>query len=223
MVIASVGCVQMRVSPTYEATQPSPSLRWEKNIVAFEAEDAANPPVPGAIVFAGSSSIVRWDGLKNDFPDRRIVKRGFGGSQTADLLHYADRVILPHKPSAVVVYEGDNDIGSGKSPETVAEDFAELVHRIHVEVPSCQILFIAIKPSTKRWNLVDQIREANRMIEEQCSGDPRLHYVDIFTPMLNAEGLPGSKFLVDDGLHMTRAGYEVWKQAVGETLALALD
>ena len=36
-----------------------PGAPFESDIRKFEAEDAKNPPVPGGIVFVGSSSIVR--------------------------------------------------------------------------------------------------------------------------------------------------------------------
>jgi hypothetical protein len=56
--------------------------RWEKEIAAFESGDAENLPEKGGIVFVGSSSIRRWKTLAADFPDHRLLKRGFGGSHT---------------------------------------------------------------------------------------------------------------------------------------------
>ena len=213
----------MRTSPNYAVSPASESLKWESDIRAFEIQDAENPPVPGGIVFAGSSSIRKWENIGADFPAHRTIQRGFGGSQMSDVLHFADRIILPYRPAAVVIYEGDNDIGKGKTPQQVAMDYAELVHRIHVENPACRILFIAIKPSTKRWNLVDQIRETNALVESASNSDPRLFYVDVFNPMLGADGLPRPDLLESDGLHMTRAGYVIWARAVGAQLKEALN
>ncbi|MFM9080919.1 MAG: G-D-S-L family lipolytic protein, partial [Opitutaceae bacterium] len=61
--------------------------KWKASIDKFTAADAANPPPQGAILFAGSSSIVKWTTLKTDFPGKTILNRGFGGSELSDLLH----------------------------------------------------------------------------------------------------------------------------------------
>ena len=64
---------------------------WEKDIAAFERIDRIDPPCPGAILFVGSSSIRLWKTLELDFPQHIVLNRGFGGSQLADAVHYADR------------------------------------------------------------------------------------------------------------------------------------
>src|SRR5947208_1728439 len=64
------------------ATAPAPTTqhnfaRWEKEIAAYEQADRISPPASGAIVFTGSSTILRWKTLATDFPDRRVLNRGF--------------------------------------------------------------------------------------------------------------------------------------------------
>ena len=90
--------------------------KWEKDIAAFEAADAKSPRPKNAVLFVGSSSIRLWD-LKESFPDLRAINRGFGGSEIADSVRYAKRIVIPHSPRIVVFYAGDNDIAGGKSPE----------------------------------------------------------------------------------------------------------
>jgi hypothetical protein len=43
---------------------PDPS-RFEKDIAAFEAADLASPPVRGAVLFVGSSTISYWETTKS--------------------------------------------------------------------------------------------------------------------------------------------------------------
>jgi len=66
--------------------------KWEQQIAAFEADDRTNPPPKDAVLFIGSSTIRRWTTLAQDFPEHRVINRGFGGSQIADSTHFADRV-----------------------------------------------------------------------------------------------------------------------------------
>ena len=203
--------------PAQENSAKSPFARWEKTIAAFEAADAKNPPAKGGVLFVGSSSIRMWK-LDKWFPDSAALNRGFGGSQVADSLHFADRIILPYEPSKVVVYAGDNDIAAGKSPETVASDFRQLVAKIHTGLPETDVLYIAIKPSTARWKLFPKMAEANRLIQQQAAANEHLTYIDIVAPMLGDDGQPRPELFLKDGLHMTDAGYEIWTSLVRAAL-----
>jgi len=183
--------------------------RWEKAITAFEQQDKEKPPPKNAILFAGSSSIRLWDVAKS-FPGMDVINRGFGGSEIADSVHFADRIIVNHKPRMVVLYAGDNDLANGKTPEQVLADFKAFVKAVHAALPKTRIAFISIKPSIRRWNLIDNIRKANSLIEGCCKKDERLLYIDVVKPMLGDDGKPRPGLFTADGLHMNAKGYELW-------------
>jgi lysophospholipase L1-like esterase len=187
----------------------SPFAQWESAIAAFEKEDAKSRPPKGAVLFVGSSSIRLWK-LDKSFPNLTTINRGFGGSQIADSVHFADRIVTKHEPRTVVLYAGDNDLAKGKSPEEVAKDFGSFVKVLREKLPGTKILYIGIKPSIKRWNLIESVRKANSLINEQCQNDERLVYVDPFPAMLGEDGKPRPELFVKDGLHLSEAGYEVW-------------
>src|SRR5687767_2688782 len=109
-------CASTRTVAQAPATKPAP---FEKDIRAFEAADAENPPAPGGVLFVGSSSIRLWKTLAEDFPGVPVINRGFGGSRIAHSTQYADRIVIPYKPKTVVFYAGDNDIAGGLTPEQV--------------------------------------------------------------------------------------------------------
>lgn len=98
------------------AEKPKGPERWESDMAKFEADDEEHPPAEGEIMFLGSSSIRMWD-VKKWFPALPVVNRGFGGSQIADSLFYAERIVVPRRPRLIVFYAGDNDVASGKTPE----------------------------------------------------------------------------------------------------------
>ena len=197
------------------AAKPEPAEPpFEKEIRAFEAADAKSPPAPGGVLFVGSSSIRLWATLAKDFPDLPVINRGFGGSQIADSTRYADRIVIPYKPRTIVMYAGDNDVAAGKSPERVLTDFKAFVEKVHAALPETQVLFISIKPSVARWELVGKMREANRLVREFAESDEKLGYVDVFTPMLGEDGKPRGELLGPDGLHLNEKGYAVWREVV---------
>ena len=194
-----------------------PFRKWEKDITAIEKRLTANPPKPGAIFFAGSSSIVQWD-LAKSFPDLPTVKVGFGGSQVRDSTHYAGRILTPHKPGTIIFYAGDNDLNGGRKPEQVADDFQEFCATVHKDSPRTRILFISVKPSLARWNQFEKQWKANALVREFCKRDARLGFIDVVPLMLGPDGKPVPDYFVKDGLHMTPAGYEKWNAAVRAAL-----
>jgi len=183
--------------------------RWEKNMVAFEARDAKTPPPKGEIVFIGSSSIVGWN-LAKCFPDLKAVNRGFGGSQIADSVQYADRILIPLAPRIVIFYAGDNDIAAGKTPEKVFEDYKAFVAKVHDKLAEAKIIFVPIKPSIARWKLWGKMQMANKLIEDYTKTDKRLVYLDIVPGMLGEDGKPKPELFKKDGLHLNDEGYKVW-------------
>jgi lysophospholipase L1-like esterase len=111
----------------------------------------------------------------------------------------------------VVLYAGDNDLSDGRTPAQVLADYRTFVRRVRGELPEARVAFVSIKPSPSRWALVERVREANRLVRDEVARDRRQTYVDVFTPMLGPDGRPRPALFVDDSLHMTRAGYAVWR------------
>jgi lysophospholipase L1-like esterase len=183
--------------------------RWEKDIAAFEAVDKMSPPQKGGIVFVGSSTIRRWD-TASSFPDLKILNRGFGGSELADAVRYVDRIVTPYEPRLVVVYSGDNDIAAGQTSEDIAVQFERFTRAVHAKLPQTRILLIAVKPSLLRWPQIDRMRMANTIMRAYCERDDRLAFVDFDSLMLGWDEKPRRELFVEDGLHLSPQGYQLW-------------
>lgn len=193
------------------------SSRWAKEIAGMTASDVTNLPPQGGIVFVGSSSVRLWKTLSADFPGYPVINRGFGGSQIADSVHYADRIIKPYHPRQVVIYAGGNDIAAGKDPKLVFGDFVALAERIHKDNPRAKISFMSVGPSPSRWSQVVRVRELNRLAAEYCRKH-HLDFINVFPLMLGPDGLPKPDIFVADRLHMNPKGYAIWREAVGPHL-----
>ena len=204
------------------AQQPQPidPTRYEGAIQAFEAADRENMPPPGAIVVTGSSSIARWNGaMPAALAPLTVIPRGFGGSAMADVLHFVDRVVLAYQPRAVVIYEGDNDTGRFfVPPAKIAAELEQIIAAVHAELPDTRVYVMSVKPSLARVAVWDKAQETNALYREVAAADERVHYIDVVTPFLKADGTVMDDIFIADGLHLNDKGNRIW----GSTIKAAL-
>jgi len=190
--------------------QAAPASRFEKEVARFEAADRDSMPPRNAILFVGSSTIERWKDLKKDFPSVPVIQRGIGSTRLDDFVRFARRIVIPYHPRMIVLYAGDNDFADGQSAMNVYGDFKDFVGIVHRALPRTEIVFVSIKPSPSRWRLASRMRDANALVKRYVMRNKRLKYVDVFNPMLGANGHPRPELFVDDSLHMSPAGYALW-------------
>ena len=206
------------VSAEIRVPDPDPT-RFAKTVAAFERENAAIQPVADLTLFTGSSSIRMWKSMADDFPDRKTLNRGFGGSHLSDVLHYFDVLVTHQKPTVIVLYCGENDLWSGKPPKQVLEDFKTFDRRVHEALPETQIHYLAAKPSPKRWEKWALYQRCNQMIAKHCAKDKRLNFIDVSEVMLGKDGRPLPDIWVADKLHMNEKGYKLWAQLIRPILS----
>ncbi|HSW46442.1 MAG TPA: GDSL-type esterase/lipase family protein [Phycisphaerae bacterium] len=196
------------------ATKPAGAVernfaRWEKEIAAYEAMDRTDHPRTGGVLFIGSSTIRRWKTLEQDFPEHRVINRGFGGSHIVDSTHFAERIIFPYEPRMIFLRAGGNDINAGKSPEQVLADYQAFVAKVHGRLPKTRIVYISISPSPSGWAKRDSFKALNALIERYSRERPYLQYLETFDMVLGPDGLPRDELYVADKLHLNAEGYRL--------------
>lgn len=170
-------------------------------------------PTPGTgrpVVFYGSSSIRLWKSLADDLGEPNVVNLGFGGSTMADCDHYFERLVVPRRPRSLVLYVGDNDLGNGRSTGDILVSFRSLL----AQLGPIPFHFLSIKPSPALWAKFDEIIQVNALIRDELAGRLQSGYIDIVTAMLDARGEPRPDLFLDDGLHLSRMGYLVWRERI---------
>jgi lysophospholipase L1-like esterase len=183
--------------------------QWEKEISAFEAKDATNPPPQHAILFIGSSTIRFWTTLAQDFPGEPVINRGFGGSEILDSTHFADRIVFPYAPKAIFFRAGGNDIDAGESPEAIFADFKDFVATVHAKLPDTDIYFISWSATITRWKNRDKEKILNDSVKELAARTPHLKYIETGDLVLGADGKPRPELFRADGIHLNAAGYKL--------------
>ena len=164
-------------------------------------------------VFYGSSSIRMWDSLYDDFKPFLPVNLGFGGSTLEACVYFFDRIVAPvQSAQKLIVYAGDNDLGDGKSPDEVLYFFKQLEALMRQHFANIPCYYVSIKPSISRWNINENIKQTNALINDEINKSSQFVFVDIYGAMLDEEGYPDKDYFEEDGLHLSKKGYEVWKR-----------
>jgi len=183
--------------------------KWEKAIAAFEATDLQSPPPKGSILFIGSSTIVRWKTLSQDFPGIATLNRGFGGNQIKDSSHFAERMIFPYQPKAIFLRAGGNDINAGWPVAEVFDDFKAFVAKVRRELPNIPIYYIGLCPTIKRQQQVDAGNQLNDLIAAWAREQKGVTYIDTRTMSLDQNGKARPELFVEDMLHFNQEGYKL--------------
>jgi lysophospholipase L1-like esterase len=202
------------------AVPPPDPARFADELRAFARDDSSGIGPVRPVVFYGSSSIRMWhDRLAADFAPLRVVGRGFGGSTMSEAAHWVDRVVAPLRPWAVVLYEGDNDLEMGRTPNEVLRDFDLLVAKLRVSSPSTHLFVLSIKPSEARWPRWPAMQETNARLAAACARAPeRMTYVDVTRPLLRDDGRPRPEMFLPDRLHLAPRAYDAWRTVLGPVL-----
>ena len=194
-------------------------LRFEEEVSKFKGdENKVNQEK--LILFTGSSSIRLWVDFDSYFPNHNVLNRGFGGSETSDLIYYGQELIYKYNPSQIFIYEGDNDINSGEKPKAIINEMKELLCRIFASTknPDKPIVLISAKPSPSRIHLKKQYLRFNRKLKKLADKSPKLTYADVWTPMFNEDGSIKQELFIEDNLHMNKKGYDLWIKVIAPLL-----
>jgi len=169
-------------------------------------------------LFTGSSSIRMWNDIQDYFPEYNVVNNGFGGSHFSDLIYFYNKLIIPHNPDILFIYEGDNDIASKKKPRAIAKEAKFLLSKIRRDLPNTKVVLISPKPSIARWELRKEYEALNKKLKKLARKTDKVEFADVWTAMLDEQGNVLRDVFLDDNLHMNKKGYDIWAKVLSDFL-----
>jgi lysophospholipase L1-like esterase len=188
-----------------------------KEIKKFEQLDSSNAPLQkNQIMVYGSSTVRFWKTSDSDFAKGglKVINRGFGGSQMPDALRYFERIVMPHAPKWLFLYEGDNDLATGRTVDSVFTDYKTFIEKTISALPKTRLVIFSAKHSPSRMAYFEQQKKLNALLKDYIKPFPNVYFIDVATPMLNAKNEPDAKYFLKDMLHMNDSGYVLWTREV---------
>ena len=195
-----------------------PADRIFTQVRGLEITDERTKVPEGGVVFVGGPDIRMWD-VDRFFKGLKPLKRTHPDIEAADVSRHLGRLVLRHKPRAVVLYVGEEDVVHGRTPEEIAEAFAAIVKRAREERPEMKVIAIGIKPSPARWELTDTMRRANELMAAVARKHENVRFVDLWSWTMGADGKPDQALFAADDLHFRDGGYLLWTDEVKKQLA----
>jgi lysophospholipase L1-like esterase len=169
-------------------------------------------PIDGAIPYGGKAV------FDKHFGAMKVANFGIAGDTTQGVLwRLQNGEGEGYKPKAVMLMIGTNNTGRNTPPE-IAMGVADIVFELRKDFPDAKILLLGIFPRSLGGPGVQaQINDINKIISTLHDNE-HVFYLDIGPKFLAANGsIP--RDIMSDGLHPTSKGYEIWADAVQETLA----
>lgn len=174
-----------------------------------------------SVVFIGSSSIVRWKSLNDDFSHLPIdvLNRGFGGASLKQIFEQLKRIAVPLEPKSLVFYGGETDLVSGSRSEDLLDLIERIISLVRRNLGPIPIGFISIKGKVESNGLFSVRKETNRKIEKFLSNFENVQFINVFDEMLTeTKDETRVDLFVDDKIHLNEKGYTIWRRIVEKFL-----
>lgn len=191
---------------------------FEKDIRAFEAVDRYNMPKSGGLVAVGSSSIRNWFTINHDLNHKNIIRRGFGGSKTDDVLFYLDRIVLPYSPTKIIYYAGENDIYRETPLNKTVSSAKQFIEKVHNKLPDTKIYIVSIKATVQKIKLLDKVKELNREYKALSDKYGFVEYIDVHSKMFDSKGELMKDIFQSDNSHINQKGYQIWSKEINRVI-----
>jgi lysophospholipase L1-like esterase len=172
----------------------------------------------GGIVFLGDS--ITQGGLWSELFDAPGVRnRGIGGDTTRDLLERAAQ-IHSLRPSKLFLMIGINDLNTGMDRDDTFANLDALFDGFDRELPKTKVYVQSVLPVNDSWWVPIDPADIDAINDElRTESDARGYtFVDLRPHLSDASGLLDPAY-TNDGIHLTGAGYEVWRQQIAALVA----
>lgn len=168
----------------------------------------------GEVIFLGDSitDIAEWSEL---LKNPKIKNRGISGDKTAGILNRLSEV-TDRKPARIFLMIGINDIAEGVPDSVILANYTQIIRRIRLASPATKLYVQSILPTNdaftefaRHQHQEAHIQSVNQQLEI-LSAQRGCTYVNLYNEMCDNVGKLSSAY-TNDGLHLTGAGYQVWK------------
>lgn len=167
------------------------------------------------LVFIGDS-LTEWGDWQRRFPDYAVTNLGISGETVEGLLARRERILAAiENPGFIFLMTGINNLATEQYD--IIEPYREIVRNLTTWYKGSTVVVQSILPVELTWIGSDVIKNTNRQLE-QIAQEFNAKFLDVYSRFVDPAGIPLSECLQDDGVHLSRRGYDIWTETVDEFL-----
>ncbi len=167
------------------------------------------------IAFIGDSLTEYFD-WQSRFPEYDVMNLGIAGEIVEGLLGRIDRIISSIKnPDYIFIMTGINNIAM--EDFDILEPYKRIVSELSSKFKDAVIVVQSILPVNLYWIDNSVIKALNKNLQD-IAKEFKAEYLDVFPLFVDSNGRPNGEYLLDDGVHSSDKGYDVWAKVVEEFL-----
>ncbi len=216
---------QQQPRPKESAVEPKPrDARWMTRHEGFlkEVKELAGKV---DLLFVGDSITDGWRGggktvWAENFAPLKAFNIGIGGDRTQHVIwRLQNGEVEGISPKLAVLMIGTNNLG-GNSNEEIVAGITACVKEIQKRLPKTKVLLLGIFPRAAAADnpARARIKAINAEIAKLDDGGKTVKYLDIGAKFLDKDGaIP--KEIMPDALHPNAKGYQIWADAIKDTVA----
>ncbi|MFA9452939.1 MAG: GDSL-type esterase/lipase family protein [Candidatus Aminicenantaceae bacterium] len=175
----------------------------------------------GEIIFLGDSITEGCD-WSEMFHNPLIKNRGISGDVTRGVLDRLDEVV-ESMPAKIFLMIGINDLALGLTEKQILANIKSIIREVRLKSPDTTMYLQSLLPVNPDFRVFPdhankgaQIKNIN-LVLRRMAHDYGAEFVNLY-PLFIGEGEKLDPEFTNDGLHLTGAGYAVWKEAVAPFL-----
>jgi lysophospholipase L1-like esterase len=164
-----------------------------------------------SLLFIGDS-LVEFCDWQVRFPEYKVVNLGRSGETVQELKERVPAVLRRHEPPTwLLVMSGINNVA--REDYGFLPAYEELLERLRAAWPETVLTVNSLLPVRLPWVAPDLLPRTNSMLRAMAARQQAL-FLDAHDHLLDGQGLADRRYLMDDGVHLSAAGYARWTELV---------
>jgi lysophospholipase L1-like esterase len=167
------------------------------------------------ILFLGHSLIEFFDWQKR-FPGHTVRNLGVAGESVEGLLFRLDGIVKTYPEADLVfIMTGINNIAM--EDYDFLDPYREIIAKLSAAYPRSKIFVHSLLPVLVDFISNESILSVNNSIKA-LAGEMKVEFLDVHKFFIDKQGNPVKDYLLDDGVHLSDEGYNVWSGALEEII-----
>lgn len=231
--VRAAQAVQAEPAPTVLSPPPPPTFLEVAKLAHYAQANAELAPLSDRerrVVFIGDSITEGWRDADPQYflstASISRIDRGISGQTSPQMLLRFQQDVIALRPIAVHILAGTNDLAGNWGPiplettEGMIASMAELARARGIRVIIGSVLPASDFPWRRGLNPGPAVVKLNEWLRDYCRAQ-KLTYVDYYAALTDGKlGMPPE--VAADGIHPTRAGYQIMKTLADAAIKRAL-